>query len=207
MKKREFELSKKDKILIVLLEMSFGKLSNKININIGDLNAYSLKTILLEYPGFISYSKFEIGLEQFSKDYKRKSLGDLMFEILYSAKKPLHQKMIWKEICKQRGFPEYAIAQRLADDPRFILVAPATYTVAKNIPQYEERCKLIVDFAKEWVRLKKCAISSFFITEVLKATEEIKGLSLGLVENVLSTSSEFIRLQNKFYELAEKNNS
>ena len=103
-----------------------------------------------------------------------------------------------------RGFPKYAIEQKLVDDPRFIRVARATYTIAKNIAQYEEKQKIIIDFAKEWTHLKGTAISAFFISEVLKETSEIKDISLGLVENVLATSSELIKLPNGFYDLADK---
>lgn len=174
------------------------------NIDVGNLNAYSLKTILLEYPGFISYRKFEIGIEELADKYERKPLDDLIFEILSSTIKPMHVKTIWREISKQRGFPEYAVAQQLADDPRFIRISPATYTVAKNIAQYEEKQKIIIDFVKEWISLKGKAISAFFISEVLKEITDIKDLSLGLVENVLATSPEFIRLPNGFYDLIDK---
>ena len=176
----------------------------KRKIDIGELNEYSLKSILLEYPGFLSYRRFEIGIEEFGDKYERKSLNDLVFEILSSAAKSMHIKTIWKEISKQRGYPEYAIDQRLANDSRFIRVAPATYTITKNITQYEEKRKTIIDFAKEWLRLKGTPISAFFVSEVLKATEEIKDLPLGLVEHILATSPEFIRLPNGFYELATK---
>lgn len=176
----------------------------KRKMNIGNLNAYSLKTILFEYPGFVGYRKFEIGIRELSDKYKRKPLNDLIYEILLLASKPMHSKAIWKETLKQRGFPEYAIGQQLADDPRFIRVVPATYTVAKNIAQYEEKQKIITDFTKEWINLKRNAISAFFISEVLKETSEFKDLSLGLVENVLATSPEFIRLPNGFYDLTCK---
>lgn len=179
----------------------------KRNIDVGNLNAYSLKTILLEYPGFVSYRKFEIGIEDLTDKYERKPLGDLVYEILLSATKSMNAKAIWEQILKQRGFPRYAIDQRLAEDSRFIKVAPATYTVAKNIAQYEEKQKIIIDFAKEWINLKRNAISAFFISEVLKETAEIKDLSLGLVEHVLATSPEFIRLPNGFYDLAHKENN
>ena len=175
------------------------------NINIGNFNAYSLKSILLKYPGFVSYKKFEIGLEELVDQYERRPLNDLIFELLSFAEKPLNTKAIWKEISKKRGFPEYAIQQRLIEDPRFIRIAPGIYTVAKNIHQYEEKTKIIIDFSKEWIQLRKNAISAFFITEVLKETEEIKDLSLGLVEHILATSSEFTRLPNGFYDLAHKN--
>jgi len=175
----------------------------KRNIDVGNLNAYSLKNILLEYPGFVSYRKFEIGLEELADKYERKPLSDLIHEILISASKPMHLNTIWKQILKQRGFPRYAIDQRLADDSRFIKVAPATYTVAENIPRYEEKQKIIIDFAKEWINLKRNAISAFFISEVLKETSEIKDIFLGLVENVLATSPEFIKLPNGFYDLAK----
>jgi len=173
------------------------------NIDVGNLNAYSLKNILFEYPGFVSYRKFEIGIEELADKYERKTLSDLIYEILVSASKPMHLDAIWKQILKQRGFPRYAIDQRLADESRFIRVAPATYTVAKNIPRYEEKQKIIIDFAKEWITLKKNAISAFLISEVLKETSEIKDLPLGLVEHVLATSPEFVKLPNGFYDLSK----
>lgn len=174
----------------------------KQNIDVGNLNEYSLKPILLEYPGFIKYRKFEIGIDELADEYERKSLGDLIFEVLLSTSKPMHVKTIWKELQKKRGFPEYAIAQRLADEPRFIRVAPATYTVTKNIAQYKEKQKIIIDFAKKWIKLKGTAISAFFVSEVLKETEEMKDFPLGLVEYVLSESPEFVKLPNAFYNLA-----
>lgn len=174
------------------------------NVDIGNLNEYSLKTILLEHPGFVSYVKFEIGLEELVEKYERKPLGNLIFEILYSSKKPMHGKTIWKEISKQRGFPEYAVSQQLADDPRFIRVAVATYTVANNVSQYSEKCRIIIDFAKEWINLKQNPVSAFLVNEVLKETEKIRDLSLGLVEHVLSTSPEFVKLPNGFYDLSKK---
>lgn len=179
------------------------KVFKRRNVDIGNLNEYSLKTILLEHPCFVSYVKFEIGLEELVKKYERKPLGNLIFEILYSSKKPMHGKTIWKEISKQRGFPEYAISQQLADDPRFIRVAVATYTVANNISQYSEKCRIIIEFAKEWINLKQNPVSAFLVNEVLKETEKIRDLSLGLVEHVLSTSPEFVKLPNGFYDLSK----
>ena len=171
------------------------------NIDVGGLNEYSLKSILGEYPEFVSYKKFEIGL----KDYEceRKSLADLIYELLVFAKKPLHAKEVWKIISKKRGFPRYSIEQRLCDESYFIKVAPATYTVKENIDNYEEKQEIIINFAKEWIRLKRNVISAFFVSEVLKATEEIKDLSLGLVEHILATSHEFVKLQNGFYYLSD----
>jgi len=176
----------------------------KRNIDVGILNEYSLKSILLEYPGFIKYRKFEIGIEELADKYERKSLSDLIYEVLRFVNKPLHVKEIWKHISKQRGFPIYAIEQRLYDEPQFIKIAPSTYTVKDHIASYEEKCKLIINFTKEWINLKGYAVSAFFVNEVLKATEEIKDLSLGLVEHVLATSPEFIKLPNGFYDLADK---
>lgn len=176
----------------------------KRNIDVGNLNEYSLKPILLEYRGFIKYRKFEVGIEELADKYERKPLNDLMFEILSFTTKPMHVKTIWKEIQKQRGFPEYAIAQRLADDSRFIKVDTAIYTVAKNIAQYEEKFKIIVNFAKEWIQLKGNPLSAFFISEVLKATEEINAFPLGLVAHVLTTNPEFTKLPNGFYDLANR---
>jgi len=78
---------------------------HKKNIDVGNLNEYSLKTILLDYPGFISYRKFEIGIEELIDKYERKPLNDLIFEILSSTAKPMHSKTIWKEILKQSALP------------------------------------------------------------------------------------------------------
>lgn len=174
-------------------------------IDVGNLNAYSLKSILVEYPDFVGYRKFEIGIEELIDQYERRPLDDLIFELLSSTEIPLNAKAIWKEISKQRGFPKYAVQQQLINGPRFIRIAPGTYTVTKNIPQYEEKIKIIINFAKGWIQLKKNAISAFFITEVLKETEEIKDVSLGLVEHALAISSEFKRLPNGFYDLVHKN--
>ncbi|TAN43929.1 MAG: hypothetical protein EPN22_08545 [Nitrospirae bacterium] len=170
-------------------------------INLGSINAYSLKPILLERGGFVSYHKFEIGLEEYINKYDRKPLNELIFELFESLRRPLHVKTIWKEILKQRGFPEYAVSQKLADDPRFIRIAPATYTIASNIEQYEEKRIIITNFAKEWVQLKGSGISAFFVNEVLKASDKIKDLSLGIVEHVLATSAEFVKLPDGFYNL------
>lgn len=176
---------------------------HKRGIDIGDINEYSLKPILLEYSGFIKYRKFEIGLEELEYRCERKPLADLIFVMLSSIAKPMHAKAIWKELQKKRGFPEYAISQRLADDQRFIRVAAATYTISKNIIHYEEKRNIVISFAKEWVTFKMSAISSFLISAVLKEAEKVKDLPLGLVEHFLETSSEFIRLPNGFYNLSE----
>jgi hypothetical protein len=175
---------------------------NNRNVNIGNLNAYSLKCILLEYPGFVRYNKFEIGIEELIDQYQRKSLSELVYQILESSPKPMQISAIWKQIVKQRGYPKYAIDQQLARDPRFIRVAPATYTIAKHIAQYAEKQQIIIDFAKKWKTLKNTAISAFFISEVLKETSEFKDMTLSLVEHVLAMSAEFIKLPNGFYNLA-----
>jgi hypothetical protein len=47
----------------------------------------------------------------------------------------------------------------------------------------------------------------FFVCEALKKAEEVKDLPLGLLENVLPTSSEFMRLPNGFYGLTSDNSS
>ncbi len=174
------------------------------HIDVGLLNAYSLKPILLEYPGFVRYGKFEIGIEELSDKCERRSLSDLMYDILIKAGKPLHSSEVWKQISKQRGFPRYAIEQRLYKEPQFIKIAPTTYTVKENIPSYERRHKTIVDFTKEWINHKGHAVSAFFVTEVLKATEEINDLTIGLVDHVLATNSEFSKVSNGFYDLANK---
>ncbi|MFA4828446.1 MAG: DNA-directed RNA polymerase subunit alpha C-terminal domain-containing protein [Thermodesulfovibrionales bacterium] len=176
----------------------------KRQIEIGNLNAYSLKTILLDYPCFVSYRKFEIGVEEFANKYERKPLSELVYEVLLSAAKPMHAKNIWKEIQKQRGFPIYAIDQCLNKNAMFIKVASATYTVKEKIPMFEEKRKVIISFAKEWINLKKTAVSAFLISEVLKEAKGIKDLFLGLVEHVLDTNSKFIKLPNKFYDVAEE---
>lgn len=176
----------------------------KRNIDVGNLNEYSLKPILLEHAGFVKYRKFEIGIDELAGKYKRKSLSDLIYEVLSSIDKPLHAKEIWKQISKQRGFSRHAIEQRLYAEPQFIKMAPSTYTVKENIPSYDKKYRLIVDFAKEWINLKEHAISAFFVSEVLKETEEIKGFTLGLVEHVLATSPEFTKLPNGFYDIADK---
>ncbi|MBI4680532.1 MAG: hypothetical protein HY753_04835 [Nitrospirae bacterium] len=174
-------------------------------IDVGSLNAYSLKPILLEYPGFVRYGKFEIGLEELSDQYERRSLSDLLYDILIKARIPMHSSEIWKHISKQRGFPRYTIEQRLYKDTQFIKVAPSTYAIKEIIPSYEIKYVAIVNFAKEWIHLKGHAVSAFFVNEVLKATEEIKDLSMGLVEHVLATSPEFTRVSNGFYDLVSEN--
>jgi hypothetical protein len=173
-------------------------------IDIGFLNAYSLKNTLLEYPGFVSYKKFEIGLEELSDQYERKSLSDLIYDVLIKIDKPQHSNRIWKQLSEQRGFPKYAIEQRLYKEPQFIKTAPSTYTVKEHIPSYEQKYKLVVNFAKEWINLKGHAVSAFFVNEVLKATEEIKDLTMGFVEHILATSPEFNKVSNGFYNLADK---
>jgi hypothetical protein len=175
---------------------------NNRNVNIGNLNAYSLKCILLEYPGFVSYRKFEIGIEELIDQYQRKSLNELIYQILESSSKPMHVNAIWKQIVKQRGFPKYAIDQQLGRDSRFIRIAPATYAIAKHITQYAEKRQIIIDFAKEWKTLKNTAISAFLISEVLKETSEFKDMTLSLVEHVLAMSTELVKLPNGFYDLA-----
>lgn len=176
----------------------------KRKIDIGELNEYSLKSILLEYPGFLSYRKFEIGIKGREDEYERKSLTYLIYELLVSAKKPLHAKEVWKIISKQRGFSRYSIEQRLCEELYFIKVSPATYTVKENIDKYEEKQETITNFAKEWILLKRNAISAFFVSEVLKEAEEMKDLPVGLVEHILATSHEFVKLPNGFYDLIDK---
>jgi DNA-directed RNA polymerase alpha subunit len=173
----------------------------KRNVDIGNLNEYSLKSILLEYPNFVSYRKFEIGIKEHTDKTRRKSLVDLIYAVLVSSQAPLHAKEVWKHISKQRGFPKYAIEQRLQNEQKFIKVASATYTIKKNIPSFEEKSKKIIGFAQEWIQLKKKSISAFLISEVLKETDKIKDFPIGLVEHVLSTSTKFIKLRKGFYKL------
>ncbi len=177
----------------------------KRDIDVSTLNPYSLRAILLEYPDFVRYKKFEIGLEALADQLERKSHAELLYEILASSTKPMHIKDVWKEISKQRGLPLYAVDQRLAKDTRFIKVAPSTYTVAKNIEGYEEKRKNIIDFAREWIRLKGNAVSAFLVYEVLNQTDKVKDIFMGLVEHVLDISGEFVKLQNRFYDLAGEN--
>ena len=176
----------------------------KRNIDIGNLNPYSLKSILNEYPGFVRYRKFEIGIEELADKCERRPLVDLIYEILLSNSKPMRVKAICKEIQKKRGFPEYAIYQCFSKNAKFIKIGIATYTVKENIAAYEDKSRAIVKFAKDWLKLKKKAISAFLISEVSNVSQTIKDLSLGLVEHVLATSPEFLRLPNGFYDLADK---
>ena len=178
----------------------------KRNIDVGTLNPYSLRAILLEYPDFVRYKKFEIGLEAFADQLERKSQADLLYEIVASSSKPMHIKDIWKEISKQRGMPLYAVDQRLARDTRFIKVSPCTYTVEKNIDGYDGKRQVIIDFAKEWIGLKGNAVSAFLVHEVLKQTDKIKDIFLALVEHVLDRSGAFVKLPNRFYDFAGKEN-
>lgn len=173
-------------------------------INVGNLNEYSLKPILLEYPEFVRYRKFEIGIKKITTGYERKPLTSLVYGVLIRATTPLHSKEIWKQITIQRGFPRYAVEQILCDKTQFIRLSRATYTVKENIPSYEMNYGAIVNFAKEWINLKGHAVSAFFVNEVIKETEEIKDLNIGLVEHVLATSSEFQKVSNGFYDLANK---
>jgi len=171
------------------------------NVDIGDINKYSLKSLLLEYPDFIRYLKFEIGIGEHTEKTGRKFHGDLIYEILVSARKELHTKEIWKRLSKQRGLPLYAVAQKLHDEQRFIKIAPATYTVKENIFSFEEKSKKIVGFANEWIQLKKRPIPVFLIMEVLKETDEVEDFPLGLIEYVLSTSHK--RIKKGFYDLIQ----
>jgi DNA-directed RNA polymerase delta subunit len=175
----------------------------KRNISVGNLNAYSLKDVLLDYPGFVGagYGRLAIGIEEYCYKYKRKSLNNLIYEILLSSSKPVHWKEIWKELQKRRGFASYVVTKCLYDDPAFIKFGTATYTVKENINMYDEKRNIIIDFVKEWIKLKGNPISAFFVNEVLKQTEEIKDLFLGLVQHVLATCPDFIRLPNGFYDL------
>jgi hypothetical protein len=175
----------------------------KQNINIGNLNEYSLKSILLEYNGFVGYKKFAMGIEEFADKYEKKYLRDLILETLLLSSEPLHSKKIFRDIQKKRGFRDYVVAKCLYDDPEFIKVGRSTFTVKEKINLYEEKRNNIISFAKEWIKLKANPISAFFVCEVLKEAEEVKDLPLGLVENVLATSPEFIRLPNGFYDLIQ----
>jgi hypothetical protein len=177
----------------------------KRKIGTGNFNEYSLKSVLLEYPGFVSYKKFAIGIDEFADKYEKKYLRDLIHEILLLSSRPLHLKEIMKEVHKERGFKDYVVAKCLHDNPEFIKLRTSTYTVKEKVDMYEEKRNRIISFAKEWMKLKANPISAFFVCEVLKETEEVKDLPLGLVENILATSPEFIRLPNGFYDLAFNN--
>jgi hypothetical protein len=173
-------------------------------VDIGNLNEYSLKSILLEHPGFVSYKKFAIGIEEFADKYEQKYLRDLIRETLLLSSEPWHLKKILVEIHKKRGFRDYVVAKCLHDDPEFIRIDTSTYTVKEKIDMYNEKQNKIIGFAKEWIKLKGNPVSAFFVCEVLKEAEELEDLPLGLVESVLATSPEFIKLPNGFYDLACK---
>ncbi len=177
----------------------------KRKIVIGNLNTYSLKPVLLGYPGFIGYRKFEIGIEELTNEYERKSLSDLIYEVLVNAQRELHRKEIYKRILQKRGFPKYAVEQKLYAESRFIKIATSTFIVKENIPLYEEKNKIIIDFAEKWSRIKNRPISTFLVSEVLKETDKIKDLSLGLVEYALETSPKFTRVRKGFYSFCNIN--
>jgi hypothetical protein len=174
----------------------------KRKIDTGNLNEYSLKSILLEYPGFVGYKKFAIGVEEFAGKYEKKYLKDLIYEILLLSSGALHLKEILREVHKKRGFQDYVVAKCLYGSPEFIRLKTSTYTVKERVEMYEEKRNKIISFAKEWMKLKANPISAFFVCEVLNEAEEVKDLPLGLAENVLATSPEFIRLPNGFYNFA-----
>jgi len=175
----------------------------KRKIDTGNLNLYSLKTILLEYPNFVGYRKSEVGIEELTTKSERKSLGDLMYEVLVSAHQALHIKEIHKRILKTRGFKEISVVQKLFNDTAFIKIAPATYTVRENIPLYEDKRKIIIDFAQKWCQIKQRPISTFLVNEVLKETEKITDLSFDFVEYVLEKSPKFTKERKGFYSLVE----
>jgi hypothetical protein len=175
----------------------------KQSIDIGELNAYSLKGILLEYPGFRKYRKFDIGLEDFGE---KRSLTELIHEILVSVKNPLHSRDIYREVRKKRGLPRYSVEQKLYKEPIFIKTAAATYTVKENIDSYRLKCLNIIDLANQWIRVKKSAVSPFLLNEVLKELGH-KGIFPGLVEHALATNPKFIKLSNGFYYTAPGQNA
>ncbi len=164
------------------------------SIYIGCLNAYSLKNIINEHPHFVSYGKFEVGLKRLQNIYKEKSLGDLIYDFLINAQKPKHVEAIWKEILKTRGYPKYAIEQRLVDEQRFIRVYPGTFTVKEYIPAYKEKCKIITDCAKKLIQVEQKPISPETISQ-------IKGINSNLVEHALLVNPHFEKLRSGFFVL------
>ena len=177
----------------------------KQKINIENFNIYSLKAFLLGYPDFIGYRKFEISINELINKYERKPLSDLICKVLLSAKTSLHSKEIWKRISKERGFKKYVVEQSLVRESRFIRISPATYTIKENISLYEEKRKFIISFAEKWSQIKNRPISAFLVSEVLKETDKIKDLSLGIVEYVLETSPKFTKMRKGFYSFCNIN--
>jgi hypothetical protein len=171
----------------------------KRNVKTGDLNPYTLKTLLLDDSVFLAYRKFLVGIADLSSTYEKKSLSELLFESLASSKAPLKLNMILKTIGKLRGSPGYVIDHILRKDTRVIKVAPGTFGVAQHIKEYDKKREAIVEFALHWISENKRAVSSFLISEVLKAINELEDFPMGLVDHVLLTEPAFKCIGSGFY--------
>jgi DNA-directed RNA polymerase delta subunit len=178
------------------------KLKNK-GISTGELNEYSLKSLLLEYPGFVGYLKFAIGLEEFDGICKQKPLAEQIYEILKAAKKPLHAKDIYEEVMKKRGFQKYAVDQILYKDPEFIKTKTSTFTVKENIDSYQLKYLHILEIAKQWLEFNKRPLSPSLVCQILKE-RGIKEVFPGLVDHVLRINKRFQRSMDGYYNFAEE---
>lgn len=172
-------------------------------IDVGKLNKYSLKPILLEYPDFHSEKKFGISRYVDSNDnlVERKNRGELIVDIFISKSGELNTNDVWKILSKQFGVEKNAVSQILCDDRNFIRVRPGMFTIEQNISMYQAKKNTVLDFSVMWLKKKEKPISTFLISEVLNQTDSDKEFPIDLVEYILSTSSQFENLKTGYYIL------
>jgi hypothetical protein len=101
----------------------------KRRIDIGNLNHYSLKQLLIESPEFVGYRRFAVGLNVYSERHKYTPLSNLIYNIFCGASGPLRASEICEAVNKQRGFEPYSVRDILSKDARFIRVSPGVYTI------------------------------------------------------------------------------
>jgi len=107
----------------------------KRRFNIGNLNHYSLKQLLIESPEFVGYRRFAVGLNVLSERYNYTPLSTMIYDILCRASRPLRASEICETLNKQRGVEPYRVGQILSKETRFIRVSAGVYTLR---PQQEQ---------------------------------------------------------------------
>jgi hypothetical protein len=145
-----------------------------------------------------------IGIVNLADSYKKKSLSERMYEVLAASPTPLTLKAIAKAIGEQRIFPMYTIAAYAGKDSRLIRVGRATYGLPRHIHNYEAKKAAVIEFARHWLHEKERPLSSFLISEVLKATHDLQDFPIGLVDHVLLNEPEFKSTANGSYAISDQ---
>jgi len=150
----------------------------------------------------VGKGKFKIGLVSLEKEITKKSLDDEIYDLLLSTRKELNLREIWMETAKSKGYPRHVVQGRLTNETNFIRCAPGKFTVMENILSFKNKKDIVVKFTSEWLKSNKRPISAFLVSEVIKATDDINDLPVGLVEHILSTNNEFKKLKKGIYALS-----